>query len=111
MLIRLVRTYLPPYTSNLVAVVLFQFVATGAMLYLPTLNADIIDGGVANGDTGYILRVGGVMLVVTVLQVCTTIEPPARKNRKRRKRSKKKESSASQGRMPPLPKNWPHIRS
>ena len=73
MLIRLVRTYLPPYTNNLVAVVLFQFVATGAMLYLPTLNADIIDGGVANGDTGYILRVGGVMLVVTVLQVCTTI--------------------------------------
>ena len=73
MLIRLVRTYLPPYTNNLVAVVLFQFVATGAMLYLPTLNADIIDGGVANGDTGYILRVGGVMLVVTVLQGCTTI--------------------------------------
>ena len=73
MLIRLVRTYLPPYQSNLVAVVLFQLVATGAMLYLPTLNADIIDHGVAVGDTGYILRTGGVMLAFTVLQVITTI--------------------------------------
>lgn len=73
MLIRLVRTYLPPYQSNLVAVVLFQPVATGAMLYLPTLNADIIDRGVAVGDTGYILRTGGIMLVFTFLQVATTI--------------------------------------
>ena len=73
MLIRLVRTYLPPYQSNLVAVVLFQLVATGAMLYLPTLNADIIDHGVAVGDTGYIMRTGGIMLVFTVLQVATTI--------------------------------------
>ncbi len=73
MLIRLVRTYLPPYQSNLVAVVLFQLVATGAMLYLPTLNADIIDRGVAVGDTGYILRTGGIMLVFTFLQVATTI--------------------------------------
>ena len=73
MLIRLVRTYLPPYRRHLVAVVLLQFVATGAMLYLPTLNADIIDDGVAAGDTGYILRVGVIMLGVTVLQVVTTI--------------------------------------
>jgi ATP-binding cassette subfamily B protein len=54
-------------------VVALQFVATAAMLYLPTLNADIIDKGVAEGDTDYILRIGGWMLVVSVVQVICTI--------------------------------------
>ena len=73
MLSRLIRTYLTNYRGYLSAVVGLQFVATAAMLYLPTLNADIIDNGVAEGDTDYILRIGGWMLVVSVLQVVCTI--------------------------------------
>jgi ATP-binding cassette, subfamily B, multidrug efflux pump len=73
MLTRLIRMYLARYSSYMTAVVALQLVATGAMLYLPTLNADIIDNGVARGDTGYILRTGGWMLVVTVVQVVVTI--------------------------------------
>lgn len=69
MLIRLIVTYLPRYRVNVVAVVILQFVATVAMLYLPTLNADIIDNGVAKGDTGYILRIGGWMFVVAFVQL------------------------------------------
>jgi ATP-binding cassette subfamily B multidrug efflux pump len=48
---------------------LLQLVQTIATLYLPTLNADIIDNGVVKGDTGYIFRLGGIMIAVTVLQV------------------------------------------
>ncbi len=59
MLTRLIRTYLQPYRTNIVMVVSLQLLATAAMLYLPSLNADIIDNGVATGDTGYILRIGG----------------------------------------------------
>src|SRR5260370_40830219 len=55
MLIKLLRTYLRPYSTALIAVVGLQLVATMASLYLPSLNADIIDKGVAKGDTGYIL--------------------------------------------------------
>ncbi|MGC4933232.1 ABC transporter ATP-binding protein [Gordonia sp. DT30] len=74
MLTRLIRTYLSRYPGNITAVILLQLVATAAMLYLPTLNADIIDNGVARGDSAYILRIGGWMLAVTVVQiVCTLI--------------------------------------
>ncbi|GAA1481963.1 ABC transporter ATP-binding protein [Gordonia sinesedis] len=73
MLTRLIRTYLAPYRTFILAVVLLQLVATVAMLYLPTLNADIIDNGVARGDTDYILRIGLVMLVITFAQVVCTI--------------------------------------
>ncbi|MGX6511050.1 ABC transporter ATP-binding protein [Rhodococcus sp. SJ-2] len=69
MLIRLIVTYLPRYRVNVVAVVILQFVATVAMLYLPTLNADIIDNGVAKGDTDYILRIGGWMFAVAFVQL------------------------------------------
>ena len=62
MLITLARTYLAPYKQLLVYVVLLQFVGTLGALYLPKLNADIIDKGVITGDTGYIIRTGGVML-------------------------------------------------
>jgi ATP-binding cassette, subfamily B, multidrug efflux pump len=72
-LVRLLRTYLRPYGRPLAAVVILQLLATLAMLYLPSLNADIIDKGVATGDTGYILRVGGVMLAVTLVQVTCSI--------------------------------------
>lgn len=73
MLTRLLRTYMGAYRRELSAVVILQFVATAAMLYLPTLNADIIDNGVAQGDTGYILRVGAVMVVVSLIQILGSI--------------------------------------
>jgi ATP-binding cassette, subfamily B, multidrug efflux pump len=68
-LIQLLRGYLRPYKSDIVLVVAFQFIQTLATLYLPTLNADIIDKGVVLGDTGYVMRVGAGMLGITVLQI------------------------------------------
>ena len=73
MLIALLRRFLEPYKRPLFAVVGLQFLATIAALYLPTLNADIIDNGVATGNTAYIVRIGGVMLVVTLVQIVCTI--------------------------------------
>ncbi|HEY2669771.1 MAG TPA: ABC transporter ATP-binding protein [Rugosimonospora sp.] len=69
MLIRLLRTHLRPYRGPITLIVLLQLVQTLATLYLPTLNADIIDNGVVTGDTGYIVRTGGTMIVVTVVQI------------------------------------------
>ncbi len=68
-LLRLLRQYLAPYTGPLIAVVALQFVGTMAALYLPSLNADIIDNGVARGDTAYITRIGALMLAVSVVQI------------------------------------------
>jgi ATP-binding cassette subfamily B multidrug efflux pump len=73
MLIKLLRTYLKPYSTVLIAVVALQLVATMASLYLPSLNADIIDKGVAKGDTGYIVSTGGWMLAVTLVQIACSI--------------------------------------
>ncbi len=73
MLLRLIREHLRPYRGPLAVIVALQFVGTGAMLYLPTLNADIIDNGVITGDTGYIVRHGGLMLIVSLLQVICSI--------------------------------------
>ena len=73
MLIRLLRTYLRPYSWALLAVVALQLVSTIANLYLPSLNADIIDKGVAKGDTGFILSTGGWMLVVTLAQIACSV--------------------------------------
>ncbi|WP_406311782.1 ABC transporter ATP-binding protein/permease [Streptosporangium sp. NBC_01639] len=73
MLSRLLRTYLRPYSSALTAVVALQLVGTMASLYLPSLNADIIDQGVATGDTGYILTTGGWMLAVSLVQIACSI--------------------------------------
>ena len=73
MLLTLLRTRLRPYLGLLGAVVLFQFIATVAMLYLPSLNADIIDKGVTVGDTGEIWRLGAIMLAITVVQVLCSI--------------------------------------
>ena len=69
MLLRLLRERLRPYARPLALVVLLQFVGTMAALYLPSLNADIIDKGVATGDTGYITRTGAVMLAVSLVQI------------------------------------------
>jgi len=72
-LIRLLRTYLRPYRGDLTLVVLLQLVQTLATLYLPTLNADIIDSGVITGDTHYILRTGGLMLAVALAQIICSV--------------------------------------
>ena len=72
MLVRLLHRHLQPYTGLLLCVLVLQFAQVMASLYLPTLNADIIDKGVATGDTGYIWRMGAFMLVVSVGQgVCS----------------------------------------
>jgi ATP-binding cassette, subfamily B, multidrug efflux pump len=72
-LTRLLRTYLRAYRSELTAVVVLQLIGTIASLYLPSLNADIIDYGIVRGDTGYIVSTGGWMLTVTVLQIICSI--------------------------------------
>lgn len=72
-LIRLLRTYLRPYRKPIALLVLLQFLQTCATLYLPTLNAHIIDNGVVEGDTGYILTFGGVMIAVSLAQVVCNI--------------------------------------
>ncbi|MFE6757604.1 ABC transporter ATP-binding protein [Streptomyces sp. NPDC057684] len=73
MLIRLLRTYLGPYKKPIGLLVLLQFLQTCASLYLPTLNADIIDNGVVKGDTGYILTFGAIMIAITVVQMVCNI--------------------------------------
>ena len=73
MLIRLLRQSLKPYRGLLWLVVIFQLIQTVAALYLPTLNADIIDFGVAKGNTGVILSLGGVMLLITIVQIIATV--------------------------------------
>lgn len=73
MLIRLLRTYLAPYRGAIVVLLVLQTVQTIAVLFLPALNADIIDNGVITGDTDYIWRVGGLMLLVAAVQVVFAI--------------------------------------
>ena len=73
MLLRLLRTHLRPYAGNLSMVVVLQLIGTIASLYLPSLNADIIDNGVAKGDTGYIFGNGGWMLGVSLVQILCTV--------------------------------------
>jgi len=72
-LISLLRAHLHPYKQPIALIVLFQLVSTIASLYLPGLNAQIIDQGVVTGDTAYIVRTGGVMLAVTVLQILCSV--------------------------------------
>ncbi|EYT49337.1 ABC transporter ATP-binding protein [Brachybacterium muris] len=73
MLWTVVRRHLRPYLPHVIAVVVLQLATVLATLFLPSLNARIIDNGVATGDTAYIWRVGGVMLVVALIQVVTAI--------------------------------------
>ena len=73
MLIRLLRHRLRPYGRLVAVVVVLQLVQAVANLYLPSLNADIIDDGVAQGDTAVILRLGGLMLAITLVQVVAAI--------------------------------------
>ncbi|MFI2377361.1 ABC transporter ATP-binding protein [Streptomyces sp. NPDC018964] len=73
MLIRLLRTHLRPYKRPITLLVLLQFLQTCASLYLPTLNADIIDQGVVQGDSGYILGYGALMIGISLVQVVCNI--------------------------------------
>jgi ATP-binding cassette subfamily B protein len=71
MLIQTLRTFLAPYKGLLLLVTGLSLVGTLASLYLPSLNASIIDEGVSRGDTSFIWRTGGMMLAVSALQgVC-----------------------------------------
>ncbi|WLQ07545.1 ABC transporter ATP-binding protein [Arthrobacter oryzae] len=73
MLWKLLVEYLRPQRRLLIAVVIFQLAQSIASLYLPTLNADIIDEGVAKGDTGVILSLGSLMLGITLLQIACAV--------------------------------------
>ena len=73
MLASLLRSYLRPYLRPIALIVAFQLVSTIASLYLPGLNAQIIDQGVVTGDTGYIIHTGALMLAVTALQIVCSV--------------------------------------
>ncbi len=73
MLFKLIVQFIKPHWPLVVAVVLLQLAQSIASLYLPALNAEIIDDGVATGDTGVILRLGGLMLGITLAQVIAAI--------------------------------------
>ncbi|HET7385841.1 MAG TPA: ABC transporter ATP-binding protein [Nocardioidaceae bacterium] len=73
MLIRILKRFLRPYRRPLGYVVALQFVGTIAALYLPSLNADIIDNGVVTGDTGYIVHTGAIMLGVSLVQIACSV--------------------------------------
>lgn len=73
MLMRLLRSHLRPYGGEISLIVLLQLVSTLASLYLPSLNGEIIDDGVAKGDTGFIMRHGGLMLGVSVVQIAAAV--------------------------------------
>ncbi len=70
---RLINVYIRPYWGLLALVVGLQVIATAMNLYLPTLNARIIDEGVVVGDTDYIWRTGGVMLALSAIQAAAQI--------------------------------------
>ncbi len=73
MLARILKRYLRPSGPLIVGVVVFQLAQALASLLLPALNADIIDRGIARGDSGYILSVGGMMLGITLVQIACAI--------------------------------------
>ena len=72
-LVRILITRSVPYTPYFIAVLVLQALSTAATLYLPSLNAKIIDEGVAQGDVNFIWRTGGIMLAVAFAQVITAI--------------------------------------
>jgi ATP-binding cassette subfamily B protein len=72
-LVKLLLRYLAPYRWWLLGLLVFQFASAMASLYLPRLNADIIDNGVARGDTGYIWSTGTIMLVISLGQITASV--------------------------------------
>jgi ATP-binding cassette, subfamily B, multidrug efflux pump len=73
MLLALLRQYIRPYRRLVAVLMVLQSISTLATLYLPTVNAAIIDNGVAKGDTATIVRLGMVMLAVTGVQVLCSV--------------------------------------
>jgi len=73
MLGKLLIRYLKPYRWLLLGVLVFQLLSALASLYLPRLNADIIDDGVAKGDTAYIWSTGAFMLAISLVQIAAAI--------------------------------------
>ena len=73
MFVRISLRYLGQYWRALTLVVVLQIIQAGAALYLPKLNADIIDKGVVSGDIGYIWSTGGIMLAITALQAVAAV--------------------------------------
>ncbi len=73
MLLRLSRSSLRPYAAWLGLLVALQLLGTLMSLYLPSLNGQIIDKGVVLGDTGFVLRTGAVMLVISLIQIAATV--------------------------------------
>ncbi|MEB3061191.1 ABC transporter ATP-binding protein [[Mycobacterium] zoologicum] len=73
MLLALLRCYIGPYRGAIAAVMALQLISTGASLYLPTVNATIIDDGVIRGDTALIVRLGLLMLAVSAAQVLCAV--------------------------------------
>ena len=69
----LLKRYLQPHRGVLVVIALLLLVQAFTNLYLPNLNADIINNGVVTGDVGYIVRVGGIMLAVSAVLVLASI--------------------------------------
>ena len=67
MLIRLLQAFIRPYRREVAIVLVLVVIQTIANLYLPNLNADIINNGVAKGDVDYIWRTGGVMLAIALV--------------------------------------------
>ena len=73
MLVRLLRSHLQRYHREITLIVLLQLISTIAVLYLPTLNGEIIDEGVAKGDTGFIVSHGVLMLGVSIIQIAAAV--------------------------------------
>ncbi|CAN5245910.1 ABC transporter ATP-binding protein [soil metagenome] len=73
MLLVLLRQYVRPYRRLVAVVMTLQLISTLASLYLPTINAAIIDDGVAQGNTNLIIHLGAMMLAVTALQVVCAV--------------------------------------
>nr|WP_214651104.1 ABC transporter ATP-binding protein [Brachybacterium halotolerans] len=72
-MLRLVLAAARRYWTLIIIVVIFQLLGVLANLYLPTLNADIIDDGVAQGDIPTIWRLGGWMLAVTFANIVAVV--------------------------------------
>ena len=68
-----IRDYIKPYWPTILLIVLFSFMQVMADLMLPNYMAEIVDFGIAKGDTGFILRTGGVMLLVSLIGICCAV--------------------------------------
>ena len=71
-MIKLYR-FLKPFTFSVIAVILLVFIQTLAELFLPTLMAGIVDIGIINGDTSYIINTGGLMLLIAAMGTACAI--------------------------------------